>query len=485
YVYLVLSNLMIGWLVLLTLFMTIERFVYVRWPMKTQSWCTKQRAKKACLIMFLLACSSQPFRMFEEKVIVTPELLPRPDTDLKILSDFECTFRDHEGKFRCYNDDFPESRQLDAATTCPWSPWNVTKVDRSGIPLLPPPSESRFESTECLHVFCRLPMIASDAVWTADPDIDDMKVAKFEDENDVTVVAMGLDDDRQLNQVHSLVGRPLFLNRTCTYLVAPTDTNRSAHQLFESFTSPYVTSVLCVKSLQGTDLSWKGRWRRTWLHWWDRFNIFCTGVLITFNVFIVFVVHRANRKAHDRVLSTNKQGTASKRRQEENRLTMSLMALCLVKIISEVTYITSDEEFAWIFYNEVDPPGVRLKFHQIVSNVVVIFEYSSYFYLLAFINRKFKREFLKQVLYGKFLRQRYFGTTFNNASLSSHGGSVASTKSTQLHASIRQEAGNASTGKSGSVRSSTKPGALSSSKVEGQQIHDLEKAIQEFGDKAL
>lgn len=76
------------------------------------------------------------------------------------------------------------------------------------------------------------------------------------------------------------------------------------------------------------------------------------------------------------------------------------------------------------FLPSTDPPGVRLKFHQIVSNVVVIFEYSSYFYLLAFINRKFKREFLKQVVYGKFLRSKYFGTTFNNMSMSSHGGST-------------------------------------------------------------
>ncbi|XP_022658008.1 uncharacterized protein LOC111249019 [Varroa destructor] len=474
YVYLVLSNLMIGWLVLLTLVMTIERFVYVRWPIKTQSWCTRERAKRACVILFLIACSSQPLRMFEHKVSISEQKMPPIGTSLRHTPDFNCSFPDGKSNLRCYNDDFPLATQQDSTDPCPWQPRGIDKLDGSGFAKVPQSADG-LHSVHCLHTFCRLPLIPRNAPWTPDSDVERMKVIKYEDNNNITAVALGVGDEFPGTQSGDLVGTAYVLNDTCWFLISPAWNNRTPDSLYEAFLAPILTSVKCVQSQTGLDLTWKGKWRRAWLLMWDRFNIVCTGILITFNVMIVFLVHRANQEAHERVLSANKQAAVSKRRKEENRLTMSLMALCCVKIISEVTYISSDEEFAWIFYTEYDPPGVQLKFHQILSNVVVIFEYSSYFYLLAFINRKFKREFLKQVVYGKFLRQRYFGSIFNTMSLSSHGGSIASTK----------DCNDASMSKDGSLRNFAALAPTSPNKRNRKQNLDLERAIQEFGDKAL
>lgn len=55
--------------------------------------------------------------------------------------------------------------------------------------------------------------------------------------------------------------------------------------------------------------------------------------------------------------------------------------------------------------------GSPLRVHQLVSNLFHTIEKASYFYLLAFINRKFKLVFVEQVVFGKFRMDKILGPT--------------------------------------------------------------------------
>lgn len=69
---------------------TSSRYVYVRWPMKTQSWCTRERAKKVCVILFFVACSSQLMRVWQVRVAIADKNFPKTGTRVSTPMDFRC-----------------------------------------------------------------------------------------------------------------------------------------------------------------------------------------------------------------------------------------------------------------------------------------------------------------------------------------------------------------------------------------------------------